>query len=65
LTYQSNPSAGNPFTEENKANIIRRCASLGRYVEETIVSLTVEDIENEFNENQEIEPLIIFDVLNS
>ena len=62
---QSRGSQSPLLTDESKSEIIKRCANLGRFVEETIGVISLEKFEESFEVPDGIEGTHIFELLNS
>lgn len=55
----------NFLSEENKSELIRKCAQLGRYIEETIGVISSEKFEETFEAPDQIDPTNVFDLLQT
>ena len=62
--FQENTGNSLQLTDENKALLIRKCANLGKFVEETIGALTEERFNETFNAPDSVDKNRIFDLLN-
>jgi len=52
------------FSEDQKSDLIRRCAQLGRFVEDTIGVISKEKFDETFNSYDNVNTLGIFDLIN-
>lgn len=54
-----------PFDKESKEELIKHCARVSRYIEETIPQLNIDEINDAFSQFESIQPTEIFNLLNA
>lgn len=54
-----------PFDKESKEELIKHCARVSRYIEETIPQLNIDEMNDAFSQFESIQPTEIFNLLNA